>query len=72
MKMFRSKITSKGRTTIPRQVRDALHLRAGDTLVYRIGKESVTLTSAGSAREDMFGTFSEWSSGRDCAAYREL
>lgn len=32
--MLESRITSKGQTTIPRQVRDALGLRPGDTVRY--------------------------------------
>jgi antitoxin PrlF len=34
-----STITSKGQTTIPREVREALDLKPGDKLRYRIGDD---------------------------------
>ena len=34
MGRFESKLTSKGQTTIPKEVRDALHLKAGDAISY--------------------------------------
>ena len=33
-----SKITAKSQTTVPREVREALKVKPGDTLVYRIAK----------------------------------
>lgn len=36
-----AKITSKGRVTIPKQVRDRLHLEAGDRLSFRVRKDEV-------------------------------
>jgi AbrB family looped-hinge helix DNA binding protein len=30
------KVTSKGRLTIPKEIRDALHIQKGDRLIFRI------------------------------------
>jgi AbrB family looped-hinge helix DNA binding protein len=53
----RARITSKGQVTIPKSVRDALDLREGDELVFRveesravIGKTPGFLGLAGSVR----------------------
>jgi antitoxin PrlF len=71
--MITSKITSKGQTTIPQQVRSALRVREGDELAYRIKGDHVVLTKA--RREpidDPFATFHEWSSEADRRAYGDL
>jgi antitoxin PrlF len=34
--MIHSTVTSKGQTTIPREVRDALNIRSGDRLEYEV------------------------------------
>jgi antitoxin PrlF len=72
--MIVSKLTSKARTTIPRPIRDALHLRPGDKLVYEIEKQSVILTKAsrGGKTDGPFRTFHEWSSDADAKAYASL
>ena len=41
--MITSTITSRGQTTLPKSVRDALHLEAGRKLVYEIHGDSVTI-----------------------------
>ena len=38
-----AKITSKGQVTIPRAIRGALHVAAGDTVVFEVVDESVRL-----------------------------
>jgi antitoxin PrlF len=60
--MITSKLTSKGRTTIPQPVRTALHVGEGDELAYRIEGDHVTLTKAEW----------EWSSEADRRAYDDL
>jgi antitoxin PrlF len=47
----RSKITSKGQTTIPVEVRDLLGLKPGDTVSYEIRDKTVRIGKARSALE---------------------
>ncbi|MFM9977901.1 MAG: AbrB/MazE/SpoVT family DNA-binding domain-containing protein [Sphingomonadaceae bacterium] len=67
--MIHSRITSKAQTTIPRAVREALHLEVGDDVAYEIDGDRVILTRATSP--DPFianlSTFSEWSDETDSA-----
>jgi antitoxin PrlF len=71
--MITSKITSKAQTTIPRPVREALRVRAGDELAYTIERGRVILTKAGRApADDPFATFGEWDTENDRRAYADL
>ncbi len=47
----KSKITSKGQTTIPVEVRALLGLNPGDCLTYEIGDKTVRIAKARSALE---------------------
>jgi len=68
-----SKVTSKAQTTIPAPVRTALHLQAGDQLLYSIEGDRVILTKADRAAvDDPFATFDEWASDADRQAYADL
>lgn len=71
--MITSKVTSKAQTTIPAPVRTALHLQAGDQLLYSIEGDRVILTKADrGAVDDPFATFDEWASDADRQAYADL
>jgi len=71
--MITSKITSKAQTTIPQPVRDALRVREGDELAYKIERGRVILTKASRApTDDPFATFGEWDSENDRRAYADL
>ena len=71
--MITSKLSSKAQTTIPLSVRNALRLREGDVLAYRIDGEHVILTkSARAPVDDPFRTFDEWSTEADQEAYGSL
>ena len=41
--MITSKVTKRGQTTIPRQIRDALHIEPGQSLVYEIRQDAIVL-----------------------------
>jgi antitoxin PrlF len=70
------KITSKAQTTVPKEVRDALGVKAGDTLVYRIAKGKVTVARAEpldrAYLKSLESTLSEWASEEDAKAYDDL
>ena len=68
-----SKVSIKSQTVIPREVREWLGLKPGDTLRDRITDEGVVLdkTPANEA-DDPFATFSEWSNEADEKAYSSL
>jgi antitoxin PrlF len=71
--MITSKVTSKAQTTIPLSVRNALRLKEGDELAYRIDGENVILTKyARAPADDPFRTFGEWAAEADQEAYGSL
>jgi antitoxin PrlF len=63
-----SKVTAKGQTVLPREVRERLRLKPGDTLRYRLTDDGVVLDTATDAG-DPFAVFSEWTSEADENAY---
>jgi antitoxin PrlF len=68
-----SKVSVKSQTVIPREVRERLRLKPGDTLRYRITEEGVLLEKApANEADDPFATFSEWSNEADEKAYGGL
>ena len=68
-----SKVSVGSRTVIPREVRERLQLRPGDTLRYRLTQNGVLLDkSPANEADDAFSTFSEWSSEADEKAYGNL
>ena len=66
-----SKVSAKGQTIIPREVRDQLKLKPGDTVRYRSTDDGILLDKATEAG-DPFAAFLEWSSEADEKAYRGL
>ena len=71
--MIKSRLTTKSQTTIPRPVRNALRLKEGDELSYRIDGSQVILTKASQPpSEDPFVVFEEWDSEADRTAYASL
>jgi antitoxin PrlF len=71
-----STLTKKAQTTVPKEVREALGAKPGDTLVYRIVKGRVTLARAEpldkAYLKSIESTLSEWDSPEDAAAYDNL
>lgn len=69
---WRSKLTSKAQTVIPREVRERLGVGPGDWLVYRLTPDGFLITKAAAVEDDPFATFTEWGGAADDAAFQEL
>ena len=76
MKPVFSKVTAKAQTTLPKEVREALGVKSGDLLVYRIARGKVTLARAEpldrAHLKAVESTLSEWTGAEDAAAYDDL
>ena len=75
--MESSKITSKGQTTIPAIIRNALNLSSGDELLFELDGDRVILKKALPIDlhylKALEVTFSEeWDSQADCEAFDDL
>ena len=67
-----SRVSVKSQTVIPREVREKLQLKPGDTLRYRVTDDGILLDKAAEAGDDPFASFSEWTSEADEKAYSGL
>lgn len=66
-----SRLSAKSQTIIPREIRDKLDLKPGDTLRYRETDVGVVIDKA-RTEDDPFDCFDEWSSEADEKAYADL
>jgi antitoxin PrlF len=68
-----SRVSVKSQTVIPREVRQRLQLKPGDTLRYRMTEAGVLVDKApANEADDPFATFSEWANEADEKAYGGL
>jgi AbrB family looped-hinge helix DNA binding protein len=76
MSMQVSRVTSKGQTTIPVEIRQILRLEAGDILNFEIVDHKVILSKLGSFDTELYqalaATLSEWDSPEDDEAFNDL
>jgi antitoxin PrlF len=73
MNVVFSKITSKSQTVIPREVRERLGLKLGDSVRCAVTASGVQIAKADkTAQDDPFAVFTEWSSEADEKAYGDL
>lgn len=71
-----SKLTEKYQATIPLEIRNVLHLKKGDSILFEINKNGVTLKKATPKDHEWLkgleSQLSEWNSENDDEAYRDL
>jgi antitoxin PrlF len=72
-KLAYSKLSVKSQTVLPRDVREKLGLKPGDTVQFRIENDVVVLEKVQPAlQDDPFASFSEWATSEDDDAYADL
>jgi bifunctional DNA-binding transcriptional regulator/antitoxin component of YhaV-PrlF toxin-antitoxin module len=72
-----AKITAKGQTTIPQDVRAALHVSAGDLIAWEVGADGTAKVRRVQPLDLDYlraveGTLSEWAGSADEEVYRGL
>lgn len=72
-----AKITAKGQTTIPQDVRAALHVAPGDLIAWEVGAEGTATVRRVQPMDIEYlrateGTLTEWAGTADEEAYRGL
>lgn len=74
--MKSSKITSRGQATIPKSIREAAGLYAGDVLVFETDGDRVMVRKMAQGHDDhlqaLSETLGEWTSAEDEEAWRDL
>ena len=74
--MKASKLTSKYQATVPKEIREFLHLKSGDGIVWEIENNSVVIKKIHKLdlewHQSLESTLSEWSSEADDEAYKSL
>ena len=71
-----ARMSARGRTTIPRSIREAAGIYVGDMLAFEVCGEQVVVRKASrdtdGATRDVFEIMSEWTSSEDEEAWRDL
>ena len=72
-----AKITAKGQTTIPQDIRAALNVSAGDLIAWEVGADGIATVRRVQPMDVEYmraveGTLSEWAGAADEEAYRDL
>jgi len=78
MAVFSSRLTEKGQATIPKEVRDMLHLSGGDRVAWIVEKVPIVVSIRKATPIDLAfsqsvsSTLDEWDSPLDDDAYNDL
>lgn len=76
--MITSKVTTKGQVTIPKEIRERLHVQAGDTLGYEVQPDGAIVVRKLKPfdrewHQALSATLAEeWNSAEDEEAFRDL
>jgi len=75
--MSSSKLTSKFQTTIPKEIREKLHLKSGDTIVFKIVDDKTIAIKKAKDFDTQYlkaiqNTLGEWDSDEDDQAFKHL
>jgi AbrB family looped-hinge helix DNA binding protein len=76
--MITSKVTTKGQVTLPKEIRERLHVQAGDTLAYEVQSDGAVRVRKMEPfdrewHQALSATLSdEWNSPEDEEAFRDL
>ncbi len=66
------RLGAKAQVVLPKEAREALGLKPGDTLAFVIDGADVRVVRAVSEGDDPFACFSEWASEADKKGYADL
>ena len=72
-----SRVTARGRTTIPREIREALGIAPGDSTVWEVAPDGTAVVRRAQPWVEDYlraleGTLSEWAGPADEEAFRDL
>jgi antitoxin PrlF len=72
-----SKLTSKFQATVPKLIRDTLHLSSKDQIIYEILEDNTVIVRRATALDKAYlkgldQSLSEWMSDEDEEAYKDL
>ena len=68
----KAKLGAKAPLVLPKEVRQALGLKPGDSFAFLIDGEEVRVVRTPAERDDRFVTFSGWASEADRKSYADL
>ena len=76
-RLVSSKLTSKFQATVPKVVRDTLHLKSQDQIIYEILDDKTVIVRKASSLDKAYlkgldQTLDEWNSEDDEKAYKDL
>jgi antitoxin PrlF len=68
----KARLGAKAQVVLPKEARQALGLKPGDTFAFVIDGNDVQIVRTAPEGADPFACFSEWSSEADCKGYGNL
>jgi bifunctional DNA-binding transcriptional regulator/antitoxin component of YhaV-PrlF toxin-antitoxin module len=71
-RMLVSRLDARGRTAVPKPVREALRLKPGDVVGFAIEGSCVRLVKVARSADAAFACFDEWSGAADRKGYASL